>query len=96
MGSRPDERLLEIAMDRFEFIYTPKHGSWLNMAEIELNVLNGECLNRHLNTIEKVKIEVAAWQKDRNNKNSKIHWQFTTKDARIKLKKPLSVNLNMT
>lgn len=73
--------------DRFEFIYTPKHGSWLNMAEIELRVLNGQCLSRHLNTIEKVKNEVAAWQKDRNNKNRKINWQFTTKDARIKLKK---------
>lgn len=73
--------------DRFEFIYTPKHGSWLNMAEIELNVLNGQCLNRHLNTIEKVKTEVAAWQIDRNNKNRKINWQFTTRNARIKLKK---------
>ena len=57
------------------------------MAEIELRVLNGQCLSRHLNTIEKVKNEVTAWQKDRNNKNRKINWQFTTKDARIKLKK---------
>jgi hypothetical protein len=73
--------------DRFEFIYTPKHGSWLNMAEIELHVLNGQCLNRHINSISKVKSEVAAWQKNRNNKNRKINWQFTTKDARIKLKK---------
>ncbi len=73
--------------DRFEFIYTPKHGSWLNMAEIELHVLNGQCLNRHIATIEKVKEEVDAWQSNRNNKNSKINWQFTTKDARIKLKK---------
>ena len=69
------------------FIYTHKHGSWLNMAEIELRVLNGQCLNRHLDTIEKVKAEVAAWQNNRNNKKSKINWQFTTKDARIKLKK---------
>lgn len=73
--------------ERFEFIYTPKHGSWLNMAEIELNVLNGQCLNRHLDTIEKVKSEVAAWQNHRNNKNNKIDWHFSTKDARIKLKK---------
>jgi hypothetical protein len=73
--------------DRFEFIYTPKHGSWLNMAEIELRVLNGQCLNRHLDAIEKVESEVAAWQNNRNNKNSQINWQFTTKDARIKLKK---------
>jgi hypothetical protein len=73
--------------DRLEFIYTPVHGSWLNMAEIELHVLNGQCLNRPLDSIEKVKQEVAAWQKDRNSKNSKINWQFTTKDARIKLKR---------
>lgn len=73
--------------DRFEFIYTPKHGSWLNMAEIELNVLNGRCLNRHIDKIETVKEEVKAWQQARNQKNSVINWQFTTKDARIKLKK---------
>jgi transposase len=73
--------------DRFEFVYTPKHGSWLNMAEIELHVLNGQCLNRHISTIDIIKEEVDAWQFNRNNKNSKINWQFTTKDARIKLKK---------
>jgi hypothetical protein len=73
--------------DRFDFVYTPKHGSWLNMAEIELHVLNGQCLNRHISTIETVKEEVNAWQWDCNNKNRKINWQFTTKDARIKLKK---------
>lgn len=73
--------------DRFEFIFTPKHGSWLNMAEIELHVLNGQCLNRHISTIEEIKEEVDAWQKGRNNKNSKINWRFTTKNARIKLKR---------
>lgn len=73
--------------DRFEFVYTPKHGSWLNMAEIELHVLNGQCLNRHIATMEKIKKEVAAWQENRNNKNGKINWQFTNGDARIKLKK---------
>jgi hypothetical protein len=73
--------------DRFEFVYTPKHGSWLNMAEIELHILNGQCLNRHIATIEKIREEVQAWQTNRNNKNSKINWQFTNKDARIKLKK---------
>ncbi len=73
--------------DRFEFVYTPKHGSWLNMAEIELHVLNGQCLNRHISTMEKIKEEVQAWQKNRNNKNSKINWQFTNKEARVKLKK---------
>ncbi len=73
--------------DKFEFIYTPKHGSWLNMAEIELHVLNGQCLNRHISTINEVTDEVNSWQSKRNNKNRKINWQFTTKDARIKLKK---------
>ena len=71
--------------DRFEFVYTPKHGSWLNMAEIELNVLTGQCLNRRIDDIEFVRKEVLAWQKFRDNKNAKINWQFTTKDARIKL-----------
>jgi hypothetical protein len=73
--------------DRFEFIYTPKHGSWLNMAEIELNVLNGQCLSKHIDTIKKIKSEVLAWQINRNNMNKKINWQFTAKNARIKLKK---------
>lgn len=71
--------------DRFEFVYTPKHGSWLNMAEIELNVLTGQCLNRRIDEIGIVKKEVRAWQEFRNNRNAKVNWQFTTKDARIKL-----------
>ena len=73
--------------DRFEFIFTPKHGSWLNMAEIELHVLNGQCLNRHISTTKKIKEEVQAWQKQRNLKGRKINWQFTNKEARIKLKR---------
>jgi len=73
--------------DRFEFIFTPKHGSWLNMAEIELNVLNGQCLNRRIDNMETIINEVDAWQNHRNNKNSKINWRFTTKDSRIKLKR---------
>jgi len=71
--------------NRFEFVYTPKHGSWLNMAEIELNVLTGQCLNRRINNLEDVRKEATAWQKYRNNKNAKVNWQFTTGDARIKL-----------
>jgi hypothetical protein len=55
------------------------------MAEIELNVLAGQCLNRRIDNIEAVKKEVAAWQKFRNNKNAKVNWQFTTPDARVKL-----------
>lgn len=72
-------------LDRFEFVYTPKHGSWLNMAEIELNVLTGQCLNRRIDNIEIVRNEVTAWAEIRNNKNAKVNWQFTTEDARIKL-----------
>jgi len=71
--------------DRFEFVYTPKHGSWLNMAEIELNVLNKQCLNRRLDKIASVRKAVNAWSKHRNSKKAVIKWQFTTKDARIKL-----------
>lgn len=71
--------------DRFEFVYTPKHGSWLNMAEIELNVLTGQCLKRRIDDIAVVKKEVLAWENKRNNKNAKVNWQFTTEDARIKL-----------
>ena len=73
--------------DRFDFIYTPKHGSWLNMAEIELNVLMGQCLNRRIDNLKTMREEVKAWQYHRNNMNAKINWQFTTKDARVKLKK---------
>jgi hypothetical protein len=73
--------------DRFEFVYTPKHGSWLNMAEIELGVLMGQCLGGRIPTIEEVKTQVKAWQKARNNKNAKINWQFQTEDARIKLRR---------
>jgi len=73
--------------DRFDFVYTPKHGSWLNMAEIELQVLNSQCLSRRIDNIEEVAKQVKAWQNHRNNKNAVINWQFTTKDSRIKLKR---------
>lgn len=73
--------------DRFEFVYTPVHGSWLNMAEIELNVLAGQCLSRRIDNISKVRKEVEAWQHQRNNMNAKINWQFTADKARIKLKR---------
>lgn len=73
--------------DRFEFVYTPKHGSWLNIAEIELNVLVGQCLDRRMDDIEFVKEEVDAWQNHRNTQDKKVDWQFTTADARIKLKR---------
>jgi hypothetical protein len=71
--------------DRFEFVYTPKHGSWLNIAEIELNVLIRQCLNRRLACIDQVRSSVSAWQIHRDNLNAKVCWQFTTRDARVKL-----------
>lgn len=73
--------------DRFEFVYTPKHGSWLNMAEIELNVLIAQCLNRRIGEIEEVRGEVASWESERNGRESTVNWRFTTDDARIKLKR---------
>ncbi len=82
--SYPPEEAKRI-LDKFEFVYTPKHGSWLNMAEIELNVLSKQCLNRRIGSLSMINREVNAWQICRNNKNSKINWHFTTKDARTKL-----------
>lgn len=73
--------------DRFEFVFTPKHGSWLNMAEIELNVLIGQCLNRRISDIEVMRSEVEAWESARNGMHAGVNWQFTAEDARIKLKR---------
>lgn len=73
--------------DRFDFVYTPKHGSWLNMAEIELNVLMGQCLSRRIDNIDTMNKEASAWQNHRNNKMATINWQFTNNEARIKLKR---------
>jgi hypothetical protein len=72
--------------ERFEFHYTPKHGSWLNMAEIELGVLIRQCLSRRIPDKTTLQKEVKAWQMDRNAKVVKVDWRFTTADARIKLK----------
>jgi hypothetical protein len=74
-------------VDRLDIYYTPKHGSWLNMAEIELSVLKGQCLNRRIADMPTMQAEVAAWESDRNNSIRKIDWQFTSTDARIKLKR---------
>ena len=67
--------------------YTPKHGSWLNMAEIELSVLKGQCLDRRIPDMSTMQAEVTTWETARNNSANKIDWQFTTSDARIKLKR---------
>ncbi len=72
---------------RFEFHYTPKHGSWLNMAEIELAALNKVCLNRRIANKDIIQHEIAAYECDRNARNVAIQWRFTTTDARSKLKR---------
>ena len=74
-------------LDKIEFHYTPKHGSWLNMAEIELSVLSRQCLDQRIGDRALLISEIEAWQKDRNNKSHKMDWRFTTTDARIKLKR---------
>ncbi len=70
---------------KIEFVYTPKHGSWLNMVEIELSVLVRQCLKRRLPDMERLKQEAAAWCEERNRLGTSVEWRFTTEDARIKL-----------
>lgn len=72
---------------RLEIHHTPKHGSWLNMAETELSILSRQCLDRRIDCKEIMIREVGTWEQDRNTNESKIDWQFTTADARIKLKR---------
>jgi hypothetical protein len=74
-------------VERFEWHYTPKHGSWLNMAESELSVLSGQCLDRRIPDKQTLTEEIAAWEHARNKKHVKADWQFTTADARVKLKR---------
>jgi DDE superfamily endonuclease/Homeodomain-like domain len=74
-------------LDRLEFHFTPKHGSWLNMAEIELSVLSRQCLDRRIGTVRLLKTEVTAWSAERNAAQVSVDWRFTTADARIKLKR---------
>lgn len=72
--------------DKLEIHYTPKHGSWLNMAEIELAILSGQCLDRRIPDTDTLGTEVGAWEKTRNETATQVKWRFTTADARIKLK----------
>jgi hypothetical protein len=74
-------------VERFEWHYTPKHGSWLGTAESELSVLSGQCLDRRIADKPSLIEEVAAWEDSRNKKHLKADWQFTTADSRIKLKR---------
>jgi len=73
--------------ERLEIHYTPKHGSWLDIAEIELSVLSRQCLNRRLETMEAMREEIRAWNSDRNNRQTKVNWHFTCADARVKLRR---------
>lgn len=73
--------------ERIEFHYTPKHGSWLNVAEIELSALASQCLARRIGSLIMLNQEIDAWQAHRNNRRASIDWQFTTSEARIKLKR---------
>lgn len=70
---------------KLEIHYTPKHGSWLDIAEIELNVMTRQCLNRRIDNIEILRKELAAWEMERNETKANVNWQFRTKDARVKL-----------
>jgi len=74
-------------VERFEWHYTPKHGSWLDMAEAELSVLSTQCLDRRIPDKARLTEEVAAWQAQRNKNHTRADWQFTTADARVKLKR---------
>ncbi len=80
----PEARRL---VERFEWHYTPKHGSWLDLAESELSVLSGQCLDRRIPDKQTLVEEVAAWEASRNKDHTKADWQFTTADARVKLKR---------
>jgi DDE superfamily endonuclease len=73
--------------ERFAFHYTPKHGSWLNVAEIEFSVLSRQCLDRRIGSLEELRSEIKAWQQKRNQASKAVDWQFTTAQARTKLKR---------
>lgn len=82
----PPEKARQLAK-RLDIHYTPKHGSWLNIAEVELSVLTKQCLGRRIGDIETLRKETNAWERDRNSQQKGVDWQFTTEDARIKLKR---------
>ena len=71
--------------NKLEIHYTPKHGSWLDIAEIELNMMTRQCLNRRIDNIDTLRNELSAWESEKLNERKKVNWQFTTKDARVKL-----------
>jgi hypothetical protein len=82
----PPEKARRIA-ERLEIHHTPKHGSWLNVAEIELSVLTRQCLDRRIGGAEELRQEVDAWEEERNDRGVEVRWRFTTTDARVKLRR---------
>ena len=72
-------------LDKLEFVYTPKHGSWLNIAKCEFSVLSRQCLDRRIPDIDTLRNEVSAWMEQHNRTSKLVDWRFTTRDARIKL-----------
>ena len=86
----PPEKARRLA-EKLEIHYTPKHASWLDMAEIEIGIMSRQCLSDYLANKDKIEAEVLAWCTKRNSNNYKVDWQFTTSDARIKLKRPYPI-----
>lgn len=86
-STKPSPAEARRLLDRLEIHYTPKHGSWLDIAEIELSVFTKQCLDRRLEDIDTLRREAAAWANRRNAARAVVDWQFTTDDARIKLKR---------
>ena len=82
----PPQLALALAK-RLEIHFTPKHGSWLNIAEIELSAMTRQCLQRRIASMEELQTQLSAWEADRNSRTKGVDWQFTTEDARIKLKR---------
>ena len=82
-----EPQIARALLEKLEFVYTPKHGSWLNMAECEFSVLSRQCLSRRLPDLETVQAEVSAWTAARNQAGGTVNWRFRTEDARIKLKR---------
>jgi hypothetical protein len=74
-------------LDKIEWHYTPKHGSWLNMAESEISIMNSQCLDRRLDSVSQIAVEVAPWESERNARQARMHWTFTLAVARRKLRK---------
>lgn len=86
----PPEKARRLA-EKLETHYTPKHASWLDLAEIEIGIMSCQCLSDYLANKDKLEAKVLAWCTKRNSNNSKVDWQFTTSDARIKLKRPYPI-----